>query len=83
MAKGKKYDLRVKKEGDNWTAEIIRRKTSKENVVSKHQGGFESEHDAQQWGQEELKSFLKNLSERNKRRSEGQKKSRQEETAEQ
>lgn len=83
MAKGKKYDLRVKKEGDNWTAEIIRRKTSKENVVSKHQGGFASEHDAQQWGQEELKSFLKNLSERNKRRSEGQKKSRQEESAEQ
>ena len=83
MAKGKKYDCRVKKEGDNWTAEIIRRKTSKENVVSKHQGGFASEHDAQEWCQEELKSFLKNLSERNKRRSEGQKKSRQEESTEQ
>ena len=82
MAKGKKYDCRVINEGDNWAAEIIRRKTSKETVVSKHQGGFASEHDAQEWGKEELKSFLNNLSERNKRRSEAQKKSRLEESAE-
>lgn len=83
MAKGKKFVCRVIKHDDKWTAEIIRRKTSKESVVSKSQGGFTSEHDAQEWGKEELKSFLKSLNERNKRRSEGQKKSSQEETTEQ
>jgi len=82
MAKSKKYDCRVLKDGVNWTAEIIRRKTSKETVVSKSQSGFTSEHDAQEWVQEELKSFLKNLNERNKLRSEVHKKSRQEETTE-
>lgn len=83
MAKGKKYDCRVIKDGDNWTAEITRRKTSKETVVSKSQGGFASEHDAQEWGQVELKSFLNSLNERNKRRSKGQKKNMKEETTEQ
>lgn len=80
MAKGKKFDCRVLKDGDSWTAEIIRRKTSKETVVSKSQSGFTSEDDAQEWAEGELKSFLKNLNERNKRRSEEQKKSRWEET---
>lgn len=72
MAKGKKYDFRVVRGGDNWTAEIIRRKTSKESIVSKSQGGFASEHDAQEWGKQEMASFLKSLNERNKRRSEEQ-----------
>ncbi|MGB5225672.1 MAG: DUF3622 domain-containing protein [Arenicellales bacterium] len=80
MAKGKKFDCRVLKDGDSWTAEIIRRKTSKEIVVSKSQSGFASEDDAQEWAEGELKSFLKNLNERNKRRSEEQNKSRREET---
>ena len=80
MAKGKKFDCRVLKHGDSWTAEIIRRKTSKETVVSKSQSGFASEDDAQEWAEDELKSFLKNLNERNKRRSEEQKKSRRQQT---
>ena len=69
MTKGKKFDCRVQKDADSWTAEIIRRKTSKEYVVSKSQGGFVEESDAREWCQSELKSFLQNLNERNKVRS--------------
>lgn len=69
MTKGKKYDYRVAQDNTGWRAEIIRRVTSKQTVVSKSQGGFATESDAQEWGQKELKAFLQNLVERNKRRS--------------
>jgi len=72
MAKGKKYEYRLVQDNTSWTAEIVRRITSKKTVVSKSQGGFTSESDAQEWGQKELKSFLQNLTERNKRRSKQQ-----------
>ena len=68
MAKGKKFDYRVVQDDTSWTAEIIRQITSRETVVSKSQGGFASESEAQAWGESELKSFVQNLSERNKRR---------------
>lgn len=68
MTKGKKYEYRLVQDNTSWTAEIVRRITSKKTVVSKSQGGFTSESDAQEWGQKELKSFLQNLTERNKRR---------------
>ena len=73
MAKGKKYDVRVVQDKKTWTAEIIRHITSKKTVVSKSQVGFVLEADAQGWGEKELKSFLQNLNERNKRRSEKRK----------
>jgi len=68
--KGKKYSYRTVKHGASWTAEILRRKTSTENVISKSQSGFSTESDAQEWGESELKLFLLSLKERNKRHSE-------------
>ena len=68
--KGKKYSYRTVKHGASWTAEILRRKTSTETVVSKSQSGFSTESDAQEWVESELKSFLLSLKERNKRHSE-------------
>ncbi len=73
MAKGKKYDYRVVKSESSWTAEITRRMTSKKTVVSKSQGGFATESEAQEWGKKELEDFSKNLNERNKRHSERRK----------
>lgn len=67
MSTNKKYDYRVTKGKTDWTAEIIRRVTSKKTSVSKSQDGFASEADARAWGEKELKSFLENLAERNKR----------------
>ncbi len=74
MAKGKKYTYRVVQDGANWTAEIVRRMTSKKTVVSKSQGGFATESEAQEWGNKELAVFSKKLSERNKIHSEKRKK---------
>lgn len=69
MAQGKKYDYRIVQDNTSWTAEIIRRVTSKKTVASKSRGGFSTESEAQEWGQTELTAFLQNLDERNKRRS--------------
>ncbi len=67
MAKGKKYDYRVVQDNASWTAEIVRRVSSRQSVVSKNQTGFSSEAEAAAWGETELKSFLQALSESNKR----------------
>ena len=72
MAKGKKYEFRVKQEDTCWAAEIIRKVTSKKTIVSKLMNGFSSESEAQEWGQRELKTVLKNLHERNMQRSQQQ-----------
>ncbi|MCP4996179.1 MAG: DUF3622 domain-containing protein [Gammaproteobacteria bacterium] len=69
MEKGKKFDYRVVQESTGWTAEITRRKTSKETVVSKSKPGFSTESEAKAWGEKALESFLQSLNERNKRRS--------------
>lgn len=69
MAKSKKYDYRVVPAKSGWAVEIIRRVTAKESTVSKFKDGFASEVEAQEWGEEALKSFLNSLSERNKRRA--------------
>ncbi len=69
MAKAKKYDYRTVQGNTDWTAEITRRATSKKTVVSKSQGGFATESEAKEWGEQALKSFLESLGERNKRRS--------------
>lgn len=69
MAKGKKYEFRLKQENTSWTAEIIRKVTTKKIIVSKRQKGFPSESEAQEWGERELKIFLQGLHERNIQRS--------------
>ncbi len=73
MTKGKKYNYRIKQHDQCWTAEIIRKVTSKKTTVSKKQEGFASESEAQKWAEETLKEFLQNLNDNNKRRSAKQK----------
>jgi len=68
MAKGKKYDFNLVLVDGTWTAEIVRKITSKKTVVSKSQAGFASEAEAQVWAETELKGFLQNQIERNERR---------------
>ena len=70
MKQSKKYDYRVVQDNDAWTAEVTRRVTSRVTVVSKGQGGFATEAEAQAWGQAEVETFLKktNKGEMEKRR---------------
>jgi len=68
MAKGKKYDFNLILVDGSWTAEIVRKITSKKTVVSKSQAGFASEAEAQVWAEAELKGFLQNQIDRNNRR---------------
>jgi len=77
MTTNKKYDYRIAQDGTSWTAEIIRRVTTKKTAVSKTQDGFATEAEAKAWGEKELKSFLENLAERNKRDSELHKQKKQ------
>ncbi|MDO9319046.1 MAG: DUF3622 domain-containing protein [Gammaproteobacteria bacterium] len=78
MAASKKYESRViasvASEGfvQEWSAEIIRRATATKTVVSKAQGGFASEAEAQVWAEKELAAFLE-LNERNKIKSRNKK----------
>jgi len=69
MSKSKKYDYRAVQQKTDWSAEIIRRVTSSKTVVSKSKSGFSSESEALEWGEKELKVFISNQSERNKRDS--------------
>ncbi len=55
-----------------WSAEIVRRATATKTVVSKTQGGFTSEAEAQAWAEKELAVFLE-LNERNKIKSRNKK----------
>ena len=61
MTQSKKYTYRVVQDDTGWTTEIIRRASSKKSIVTKKQGGFATESAAQEWGQTEVKAFLKNL----------------------
>ena len=70
MTQSKKYDYRISQDKKTWTTEIIRRVTSKRTTVSKSQEGFATEAEAKAWGESELKSFLANLTKKNKRDSE-------------
>ena len=78
MTASKKYSYRVLKNRKNWKVEIVRQATSNKTVVSKRKTGFETESEATQWAEEELKSFIENQLERNKRRAK-QRESRNEE----
>lgn len=70
MTTNKKYDFRINQNESEWITEITRRVSSKKTVVSKSQGGFTSELEATEWGKKMLESYLENLNDRNKRRSE-------------
>jgi len=69
MSNSKKYSYRVVKNRKNWKVEIVRQATSKKTVVSKRQTGFETEADALEWAEKELKSFVTTLGEHNKRKA--------------
>ena len=69
MSVSKKYSYRVSKNRKNWKVEIVRQATSSKTVVSKRKTGFETEVEASQWAEEELKSFIEHQQERNKRRA--------------
>jgi len=67
-----KYSVRVaemNEDNSSWKAEIVRRASKKNSVVSKVQEGFASEAEAQSWGAEELKGFLKVEASRKERRA--------------
>ena len=68
MSNSKKFDIRLIEDGATWTAQITRRKTAKETIVSKSQDGFASETEAKAWADTELVSFLATITARNKRR---------------
>ncbi len=69
MANSKKYSSRILKSESGWQAEILRRMTSKKQVVTKSKDGFASEAEAQTWAETELKAFLERLSEQSKERA--------------
>jgi hypothetical protein len=71
MKTSKKYHYLVVQDGTTWRTEILRRVTAKTTTVTKQQAGFASEAEAQTWGQEEVRIFLKNTNtkELNKRRA--------------
>lgn len=67
-----KYSVRVAAADDEsgtWTSEIVRQVSRKNTVVSKQQTGFASEAEAQSWGAETLKEFLKVEAKRKERRA--------------
>ena len=70
MSTNKRYNslVSVDETSGLWRAEILRRASSKRNVVSKMQEGFTTEEDANKWAESELAVFLA-LNERNKRQS--------------
>ena len=66
----KKYTSRVVLSESGWLAEILRRMTSKKQIVTKSKDGFSVAADAQAWADEELKVLLVRLKKQSKQRSE-------------
>ena len=62
-----KFNLRVVQSEKGWTAEIFRKKTAKEMIVTKKQDDFSTEDEAKVWGEAELKSFVTDLNIRKRR----------------
>jgi hypothetical protein len=74
MTKSKKYGFQTSQEKDVWSANITRRASAKNTVVSKTQGGFKTEAEATEWAEKELLAFTAKQSDQNKRRAEKRKK---------
>ena len=70
MSQDKKFDYRIKQDGDKWHAEITRRVSARKTSVSKRKKGFASEALASQWAQEQLVDFINNQQIANKRKAE-------------
>ncbi len=68
MSKGKKFSYQVLEDKGAWKAEIVRKVSTKKTTVTKSQADFTSEQEAKEWAENELQSFMQQLSERNKRR---------------
>ncbi|MBY6187605.1 DUF3622 domain-containing protein [Marinobacter hydrocarbonoclasticus] len=69
MAQGKKYDFRVIENDGSWTAEIVRKISSRKTKVTQRQDGFGTEAEAQTWAEQALEGFLKQQVERNQRKA--------------
>jgi hypothetical protein len=71
MSQSKKYTFQLKQDDSGWSVEILRRASSKKIVITKSQGGFATETEAQSWGENEVQTLIKktNLSESQKRRA--------------
>jgi len=71
MSQSKKYTFQLKQGDSGWSVEILRRASSKKNIITKSQGGFATETEAQAWGENEVQTLIKktNLSESQKRRA--------------
>lgn len=69
MSESKKFTVQTTEKRNGWCAEIVRQVSSRRTTVSKRQTGFETEAEAQAWGEKELEGFVKNQVERNKRKS--------------
>ncbi|CAM2913480.1 DUF3622 domain-containing protein [Vibrio rarus] len=69
MSDNKKFTVRTIEKRNGWCAEIVRQVSSRRTTVSKREMGFESEAQAQAWGEKELVSFIQNQIERNKRKA--------------
>lgn len=67
MATKKKFDYRLVESEGTWTAEITRRKTARETIVSKSQSDLATEEAAKTWAETELKVLVEALAARNKR----------------
>ena len=62
-----KYSLKITETEGSWSAQILRRKTARETLVTKSQEGFATESEAQAWGEQQLQAFQQLQAERNKR----------------
>ncbi|GAD81261.1 hypothetical protein VEZ01S_54_00120 [Vibrio ezurae NBRC 102218] len=69
MSDHKKFTVRTVEKRNGWCAEIVRQISSRRTTVSKREMGFETEAQAQAWGEKELEVFIQNQAERNKRKA--------------
>ncbi|GAB2666443.1 DUF3622 domain-containing protein [Vibrio panuliri] len=69
MTTSKKFAIRVSEKRNGWCAEITRQVTSRKQVVSKREQGFETEALAQEWAEKELAQFVENQVKRNERKA--------------
>jgi Protein of unknown function (DUF3622) len=58
MSGGKKYGTRVREESGGFTAEVIRRRTSKGTTVERTRGGFPNNEEAKTWAAAALAEYL-------------------------
>lgn len=69
----KKYQINVVQNNDTWTAQITRQITSRKVHVSKEQGDFKSESEANDWANSALKEFVSTQKTANQRQGSSRK----------